>query len=96
MNTEHLRQAVAVVAALVVTGGTLFVLNGLAPGLTTGAVLRDTIAIVGSGGSQFEAYSDPWLAVRGLAGLYLVGVGSVVSVLALLSVREHGLGGEQA
>jgi hypothetical protein len=96
MNTEYSRQAVAIVLAVVLTGGTLYVLNALAPGLTTGTVMRDTVALVGSEGSQFEAYSDPWLVVRALAGLYIVGVGSGIAVLTLLSLREHGLGGERA
>ncbi|MFB6093932.1 MAG: hypothetical protein ABEJ77_03210 [Halanaeroarchaeum sp.] len=94
MNTDQRRQLVAGVAAVALTAALLYVLNALAPGLTTGTVLRDTVALVGTEGSQFEAYSDVWLAVRALIGLYIVGVVSGIAVLTLLSLREHRLGGE--
>ncbi|MFB6133666.1 MAG: hypothetical protein ABEJ55_01590 [Halanaeroarchaeum sp.] len=94
MNTDQRRHLVAVVSSIGLTAVLLYVLNALAPGLTTGTVFRDTLALVGTEGSQFEAYSDVWLAVRATVGLYIVGVVSGISVLGLLSVRERRTEGE--
>jgi hypothetical protein len=89
MHTDTVRHAVAAVGALVVAAGVLLWLNGAAPGLTTGVWMRDTLAQVGVGSSQYEAASGSWLAVRGLLGLYVTGVTATVAVLLGLSLVSH-------
>jgi len=84
-----LRHVVAVAGALVVAGGVLAGLNALSPGLTTGVWMRDTLALVGEGVSQYEAIGEPWVLLRALLGVYLTGLVAMVTVLLLASLRTH-------
>ncbi|MFW6384215.1 MAG: hypothetical protein ACOCZC_02325 [Halodesulfurarchaeum sp.] len=84
-----LRHVVAVVGAVVVAAGVLAGLNALSPGLTTGVWMRDSLALVGEGVSQYEAAGEPWVLLRALLGVYLTGLVAVVSGLLLLSLRTH-------
>lgn len=92
MHTDHVRHIVAAVAALLVGAGVLAVLNAFSTGLTTGVWMRDTLALVGEGASQYESYSDTWLLVRGLLGIYLTGLVAGVTVLLVLSLRTQPSG----
>jgi hypothetical protein len=89
MHIDHVRHVVAAVAALLVTAGILVVLNGASPGLTTGVWMRDTLALVGEGVSQYESMSGSWVLLRGLLGAYLTGLVAMVSLLLLLSLRTY-------
>jgi hypothetical protein len=89
MRTDHVRQVVAAGAALLVTAGVLAGLNALSPGLTTGVYMRDTLALVGEGVSQYESAAGLWVALRGALGLYLTGLVAMVSLLLVLSLRTH-------
>ncbi|AOW80746.1 hypothetical protein HTSR_1574 [Halodesulfurarchaeum formicicum] len=89
MNADYVRHAVAAVAAVLIAAGVLAWLNGLSPGLTTGVWMRDTLALVGEGVSQYESMSGNWVLLRGLLGVYLTGLVATVSVLLLLSLRTH-------
>jgi len=89
MHTDHARSVVAAVAAVLVGAGVLYTLNAASPGLTTGVWMRDTLALVGEGLSQYESMSGNWLVLRGLLGLYLTGLVAMVSLLLVLSVRTH-------
>lgn len=89
MHTDHVRHLVAAVAAILVTAGVLAGLNALSPGLSTGVWMRDTLALVGEGVSQYEALGETWLLVRGLLGVYLTGLVAMVSLLLLLSLHDE-------
>lgn len=89
MQTDHVRHIVAAVAAIIVGAVVLAVLNAASPGLTTGVWMRDTLALVGDGVSQYESLSGNWLILRGLLGVYLTGLVATVSLLLLLSLRTH-------
>ena len=89
MHTDHVRHIVAAVAAVLVAAGVLVVLNAASPGLTTGVWMRETLALVGEGVSQYESMSGNWLILRGLLGVYLTGLVATVSLLLVLSLRTH-------
>lgn len=89
MHTDHVRSIVAAVAAVLVGAGVLYALNAASPGLTTGVWMRDTLALVGEGLSQYESMSGNWLILRGLLGVYLTGLIAMVSLLLVLSLRTH-------
>lgn len=89
MQTDHVRHIVAAVAAIIVGAGVLVVLNAASPGLTTGVWMRDTLALVGEGVSQYESLSGNWILLRGLLGIYLTGLVAMVSLLLVLSLRTH-------
>jgi hypothetical protein len=89
MHTDHVRHIVAAVAALIVGAGVLAALNAVSPGLTTDVWMRDTLAVVGEGVSQYESMSGNWLLLRGLLGVYLTGLVAMVSLLLVLSLRTH-------
>lgn len=89
MHTDHVRSIVAAVAAVLIAGGVLYALNAASPGLTTGVWMRDTLALVGEGLSQYESMSGNWLLLRGLLGVYLTGLIAMVSLLLVLSLRTH-------
>ena len=89
MQTDHVRHIVAAVAAITVGAVVLAALNAASPGLTTGVWMRDTLALVGEGVSQYESLSGNWLLLRGLLGVYLTGLVATVSLLLLLSLRTH-------
>lgn len=89
MNAEYVRHAVAAVSAVLIAVGVLAWLNALSPGLTTGVWMRDTLALAGEGVSQYESMAGNWVLLRGLLGVYLTGLVTVVSALLLLSLRTH-------
>ena len=89
MQTDHVRHVVAAVAALIVGAGVLYALNAASPGLTTGVWMRDSLALVGEGLSQYESIADTWVLLRGLLGLYLTGLVAGVSAMLVLSLRTH-------
>ncbi|MBS3761586.1 hypothetical protein [Halodesulfurarchaeum sp.] len=89
MHTDHVRHIIAAVAAVLVAAGVLVALNAASPGLTTGVWMRETLALVGEGVSQYESMSGNWLILRGLLGVYLTGLVAMVSLLLVLSLRTH-------
>lgn len=89
MHTDHVRHIVAAVAAVLVAAGVLVALNAASPGLTTGVWMRETLALVGEGVSQYESMSGNWMILRGLLGVYLTGLVATVSLLLVLSLRTH-------
>lgn len=89
MNTTHIRSAVAAALAVLVTAAVLVYLDGLAPGLTTGTAMRETLGWAGTPAAQYTSYEAVWIAVRVLLGLYITVVAATVSLQTLVIVREH-------
>ncbi|MFW6017241.1 MAG: hypothetical protein ACOCPX_00315 [Halapricum sp.] len=89
MNPTHIRSAVAAVLAVVITGGILLYLENLAPGLTTGTAMRETLGWAGSPASQYTSYQGIWIAMRAILGLYITVVAAIVTLQTLVTVREY-------
>jgi hypothetical protein len=89
MNTTYIRSAVAVILAVLVTGGVILYLQGLAPGLTTGTAMRETLGWIGNPASQYESYQGVWIVVRAALGLYITVVAAMVTLQTLVAVREY-------
>lgn len=89
MNTTQIRSVVALVVAIVATAGIVWYLQSISPALTTGTTMRSTLAWTSGPASQYEAYDGLWLAVRAILALYITGVAGVVTLQALVAVREH-------